>query len=132
MFLGDSFHPGNYVSDKSSKRQFSSWAISREILSRGSYHWGNYPGAVNQGAIIWGAIILGGNYPGGQFCSGEQWIFQMRPTLWCFEYFENPQYCFLEEPMLLLLALKWNKPLREGVNCWDKKKLKLCRKTCEN
>ena len=23
-------------------------------------------------------------------------------------YFENPYYHFLEEPMLLLLALKWN------------------------
>ena len=23
-------------------------------------------------------------------------------------YFENPYYRFLEEPMLLLLALKWN------------------------
>ena len=24
-------------------------------------------------------------------------------------YFQNPQYGFLEEPMLLLLALKWKK-----------------------
>ena len=23
-------------------------------------------------------------------------------------YFESPQYLFLEEPMLFLLALKWN------------------------
>ena len=24
------------------------------------------------------------------------------------DYFENPYYCFLEEPMLFLLTLKWN------------------------
>ena len=26
-------------------------------------------------------------------------------------YFENPLYSFLEEPMLLLLALKWKKKI---------------------
>ena len=60
---------GNYVSDKSSKRQFSLGAISRGILSGVNYFWvifleGNYPrgqlcrGQFSSGAIIRGAIVL--------------------------------------------------------------------------
>ena len=69
----------NYVSEKSSERQFSSGAISRGILSRINYLWGNFLGAIireqssreelsggnfprgllSSGAIVWGAIIQG-------------------------------------------------------------------------
>ena len=65
---GGSFPLGNYVGDKSYKRQFSLRAISRGILSRGNYLWGNFPEAIIQGEIIrWanvrGVIFLRGNCP---------------------------------------------------------------------
>ena len=53
----------NYVSDKSSERQFSSGVISRGILSRRNYLWGNF-----LGAIIWGTIMRG-SFPWGLLSS---------------------------------------------------------------
>ena len=71
MFLGGSFPRGNYVGNKSSERPFSSAAISRGILSGGSYFWGDCPGAIIQRAIVWGPNFLGGNCPGGNFPLGQ-------------------------------------------------------------
>ena len=51
----------NYVDDKSSERQVSSGAISRKILSGGSYLWSNCPGATSQGQSSWGQLS-GGQY----------------------------------------------------------------------
>ena len=74
MFLGGSFPRGNYIGDKSSERQFSSRAISREILSGGSYLRGNFPGAIIQGTIIRGQFssgtIVRAQFSGAQFSSG--------------------------------------------------------------
>ena len=72
VFLGVIYPRGNYVDDKSSERQFSSGAISKEILSGSNYLWSNCPGAIIQdqssrGTIILGTIILGSNYPWGNF-----------------------------------------------------------------
>ena len=72
VFLGAICPRGNYVDDKSSERQFSSRAISKEILPGSNYLWSNCPGAIIQdqssrGAIILGTIILGSNYPWGNF-----------------------------------------------------------------
>ena len=79
--------PGsNYVGDKSSKRQFSSRATCREILSEGNYLWGNClgatvggqssrkqfsSGAIIQWLIIWRAIFLRGNYLRREFFRGN-------------------------------------------------------------
>ena len=75
VFLGAICPRGNYVENKSSERQFSSGAISREILSGGNYLPGsNHPGGNYQGgniplgqlsseAIIQGPIFLGDNCP---------------------------------------------------------------------
>ena len=74
MFLGGSFPRGNCIGDKSSERQFSSRAISRGILSGGSYLWGNFPGAIIQGTTIRGQFSLGtivrAQFSGAQFSSG--------------------------------------------------------------
>ena len=76
----------NSVGEKSSKGQFSSRAICREILSEGNYLWGNClgatvrgqssrrqfsSGAIIQWLIICGAIFLRGNYPRREFFRGN-------------------------------------------------------------
>ena len=93
VFLGAICPRGNYVDDKSSERQFSSRAISKEILPGSNYLWSNCPGAIIQdqssreqlswgqlssGAIIREAIFirsncLGGNHPGGN-CPGDNYL----------------------------------------------------------
>ena len=49
QILGAICPRGNYVGDKLSERHFSYREISRGILLKGNYFWGNFPGA-----IIWG------------------------------------------------------------------------------
>ena len=55
---------GNYLDDKSSKKQFSLGPISRGILSGGNCLWSNCPGA-----IIWGQLFSGQLFT-GQYSSG--------------------------------------------------------------
>ena len=61
VFLSAICPRANYVGNKSSKRPFSSRAISRGILSGDSYLWGKCPGAIIQGAIAQEASFLRGN-----------------------------------------------------------------------
>ena len=75
LFLESISTRGNYVGDQSSKKQFSSGAISMGILSRGNYRWGNCPGAIifgqsSRGQFSEGEIFLRGNCPGESFPQG--------------------------------------------------------------
>ena len=64
-FLGIICPRGNYVEDKSSKRQFSSGEISRGILGGRKHFWGNCPEAIIRRQLSRGQLFA------GQFSSRE-------------------------------------------------------------
>ena len=64
-FLEAIFPRGNYVGNKSSKKQFSSGAISRGILSGGNFFWVIFWEQSSRGQLF------GGNFPRGQLSGGQ-------------------------------------------------------------
>ena len=72
QFSSEPFFRGaiDYVGDISSERPFSSESISKGILSRGNYIWGNCPEVIILGNCT-GGNNPAGNFPGGDFPWGN-------------------------------------------------------------
>ena len=98
VFLRAICQSGNYVDGKSSERQFSSWVISRGILSRCNYLRGNFPGAIIQGQSSRGQL-LGVNCPDNFLCL----LFNSKLSENFWELF--PNICTLKLKVVLYLLM---------------------------